>query len=139
MTWINVLLIVITFSQIEMGKCLKMYNSTLMRDDTNEISGLQLLDNQIKDIDWSTGVTICMRFNFKKILGQKLFNFGQDSGVSLTFWYPNSNLIYQSTLPWKSYRPETSISIDKWNHLCFAVDRTNFGYYIYLVIQTSSF
>ena len=139
MTYIKALLIVIFFSQIEMGNCLKMYNSTLTRDNTKDISGLQLLEKQIKNIDWSSGLTVCTRFNYKKIIGQKLFNFGQDSGVSLTFSYPNSNLIYRSNLLWKSYRAETSISIDKWNHLCFALDRTNFMYYIYLVIKTLSF
>ena len=135
MSWIKDLLIVITFSQIEMGKCLKMYNSTLTRDDTHKISGLQLLENQIRNVNWSSGITICTRFNYKKILDSILFTFGQNSGVSSTLGYPTSRLYFPSSIPWPSFQVEKSVylSNNKWNHWCLAIDGKTKDNYIYMV------
>ena len=135
MTWIKVLLTVIIFSQIEMGKCLKMYNSTLTRDDTHKISGLQLLENQIRNVNWSSGITICVRFNYKKIIDSILFTFGQDSGVSSTLGYPTSRLNFPSIISWKSSQVEKSVflSNNKWNHWCFAIDGKTYDNYVFMV------
>ena len=126
----------ITFSQIEMGKCLKMYNSTLTRDNTKEISGLQLLENLNKNIDWSSGITICTRFNYKKIIDSILFTFGPNSGISSTLGYPTSMLNFPSNIAWPSFQVEKSVFLSngKWNHWCFAIDGKTKDNYIFMVL-----
>lgn len=137
MSWIKVLLILIAFSQFEMGKCFKMYDSTLKRDNTKDVSGLQLLENQIKNIDWSTGITICTRFNYKKIIYSYLFSVGQNKAVSITLGYPNSGLEVGYHIDWQSFKIKSErsifLSIDEWNHLCLAIDRKSNKYHIYMV------
>ena len=131
-----ILNVILLFSLFGIGSSLKMYNSTLSRNNTKEMSGLKLIDGQQQNIDWSNGITICSRFNLKKINGQFLFYFGDGpGGVRIYLGYPESMAYFGQYFEWPNDKNKKAnwLTIDQWNHLCFAVDKKKSTFYVYMV------
>ena len=117
---------------------LKIYHSTLSVSSNSGLSGLKYINAQNVDIDFNEGITICARFNYKK-LGEKAWLFDLDrKGKGKPFlWfrimYPNTwfgfgrydkGRGYYSS--WVLKDPKTqNYNIwfaNRWHHVCIAFD-----------------
>ena len=112
---------------INLVKGLIVYNSTIPRGVINKLSGLKISNNQFSNVDWSSGISICARFNYKTLY-QPLFRFDQQSHVGIWLGYPISWAVFDNFEDqWLSYNHSAGyqLSIGKWNHLCFSVNPSN--------------
>ena len=109
---------------INLVKSLIVYNSTVPRGVINKLSGLKISNNQFSNVDWSSGISICARFNYKTLY-QPLFRFDQQSHVGIWLGYPISWAVFDNFEDqWLSHDDSAKyeLSIGKWNHLCYSVN-----------------
>ena len=100
----------------------------------NKLSGLKIRNNQFSNVDWSSGISICARFNYKTLF-QPLFRFDQQSHVGIWIGYPISWAVFDNFEDQWLSRNDSSgyqLAIGKWNHLCYSVD-PNKTLFIFLV------
>ena len=121
----------ILHSALHIGETLVTYKSTLPLNAPNPFAGLRLLKESVKkDTNFTDGITICMRFNYRQ-LGDGIYILGildetgkrsidVIAGYQQTFFnFENFNwivkdLIYDSFIVW---------STNRWHSLCTAFDR----------------
>ena len=123
---------------------LKIYESKF--DLHDKITGekdyqyLKYLNNAEDDnLNWEVGLTVCLRFNYKKMISDspllRIGIFDEDKlenkfrGIKITlefpiswFEYKNDNASFYMIL--SNSNTMSTISVNKWHHLCIGIDPT---------------
>ena len=118
---------------------LKIYHSTLPISSNSGVSGLKYKNEQNKDFDFDEGLTVCARFNYKKLGGKAwLFDFDKQEGIGKSFlWF---RIMYPATWfgfgnygggkrysSWALKDPRNNNYniwyANRWHHVCIAFDK----------------
>ena len=117
---------------------LKVFHSTLPMSRNTGVSGLKYINENNNDINFDSGLTVCARFNYKKLGGNAwLFDFDKSNDSKSFLWF---RIMYPATWfgfgrfgdgtgyysSWALQDPKTkNYNIwytNRWHHVCIAYD-----------------
>ena len=146
------LVVIFLLSYLHNVASLIIYNSSIPIENDDVLIGLKYLKETNQVLDTKNGFTACVRFNYRK-LDSYLFYFGEAKYSAFKFeilWhhYTDGLLLMLGIvrymnggkkifgLPWFrdiSGGEESSVSINKWNHLCISFGPSYSNYTLILV------
>ena len=96
------------------------------------------------NVKWEKGMTICLRFNFKRIphkflwIGDTIYGFFRGikfvyEGLKYRVQYANYNTSFRMT--WSINEIEKFLSINSWHHLCIGISHSELKAFFVLVSQ----
>ena len=130
------MIIIVALIWILVSACngLKVYQSLLSPDSTSGVAGLKFI-GPILNTEFSSSVTICGRFNFRRLQQSALFDFTNENERLMflqirypTTWFQFGNPLNgpNSFASWVLQDPKTKdysiFFASKWHHLCISYD-----------------
>ena len=102
---------------------------------------LHLIDNENgDDVKWENGLTICLRFNFKKF-PKAIFYIGDphtETFIGIKLVSVVSNLLVAYADDNSSFEIKASLSVYRWHHLCLEINPSESKASLVLVSQNMS-
>ena len=140
-----ILTIVLLIAILGNSKCLLVYHRSADAEDPSRKVGLKFDNSQnIQNINWKNGISICIRYKFKHLgqIGNPLFFIGKSDTIALTFlmqWVIGNDLpsfggilMYEKSkkvlyYPWIGFdMNEAHVGFVRyWHHLCLVFNLQN--------------
>ena len=124
------------------SKCLLVYHRSADAEDPSRRVGLKFDNSQnIQNIDWKNGISICMRYKFEHLgeFGNPLFFIGKSNTIAITFllqWVIGNDLPSFGGIQMNKknnrvfYHPWIGLDMNEahvgfvrfWHHLCLVIN-----------------